>query len=291
MSRADKKIDSALLLKANASIEAQHDIHKDVAVSRWSIDRNSVAYEKSDSHTLSLYLKGGDTSYRADQKGNQGRAGTLCLMPQGHASSWHIGGPIDFVHLYFSDAILKRFAADHYEQDVRLVDIRDLTYQADQTLSNMLLGYVDCCTRQPDRAGLIGEQLLYSIFDHVIGHYNGFEIKESRLKGGLTPRQMKQVKALIADRLETRLTMSELAAEAGLSPFHFARQFKESFGETPGQHVMRRRIEKVKERLSSDEPLAQIAANAGFAQQSHMTAQFKRQMGITPQVYRIALAG
>ncbi len=290
MSRAQQKIDSALLLNANASIEAQHDIHRDVAVSKWSIDRNSVAYEKSDSHTLSLYLKGGDTSCRADQQGNLGRAGTLCMMPQGHASRWHIGGQIDFVHLYFSDAILKRFAADHYEQDVRMVDIRDLTYQEDDTLAAMLLGYVDCCTRQPDRAGLVGEHLLLSIFDHIVSHYNGFVLTGSHLKGGLTPRQMRQVKALIADTLDNRLSMADLAAEAGLSPFHFARQFKESFGETPGQYVLRCRIETVKERLLGDEPLAQIAATSGFAQQSHMTAQFKKQMGITPQAYRMAMA-
>jgi len=291
MSRAQQKIDSALLLKANASIEAQHDIHRDVAVSRWSIDRNSVAYEKSDSHTLSLYLKGGDTSCRADQKGHIGRAGTLCLMPQGHASTWQIGGPIDFVHLYFSDTILKRFAAAHYEQDVRMVDIRDLTYQADDTLAAMLMGYVDCCTHQPDRAGLVGEHLLLSIFDHIISRYNGFDLKQHHLKGGLTPRQVRQVKALIADRLDSRLAITDLATEAGLSPFHFTRQFKESVGETPGQYVMRRRIETVKERLLGEEPLAQIAATSGFAQQSHMTAQFKRQMGITPQAYRIAMAG
>ncbi|SDD43093.1 AraC family transcriptional regulator [Kordiimonas lacus] len=289
MSRAKEKIDSALLLKANASIEAQHDIHRDVAVSRWSIDRNSVAYEKSDSHTLSLYLKGGETSYRADQQGNLGRSGTLCLMPQGHASNWHIGGPIDFVHLYFSDAILKRFAADHYEQDVRLVDLRDLIYQADDTLSAMLLGYVDCCTRQPDRAGLMGEHLLMSIFDHIITRYNGFDLKENRLKGGLTPLQMRQVKALIADKLDSRLSMADLAAEAGLSPFHFARQFKESFGETPGQYVMRKRIESVRERLKTEEPLAQIAARTGFAQQSHMTSQFRKQVGLTPLAYRMAM--
>ncbi|ALS96911.1 AraC family transcriptional regulator [Lacimicrobium alkaliphilum] len=291
MDREDNRIDSALLLQANANIEAQYDIHKDVAVSEWSIDRNRVTYEKGDSHTLSLYLKGGNTSYRADQRGHWGEPGTLCLMPQGHTSDWHIGGPIHFVHLYFSDRILKRFASDHYEQDVRLIELTDLTYQADQQLVGLMLDYAASCSRYADSAGLFGEHLLYEIFAHIIGHYNSFPLTGCRLKGGLTSRQMKRVIVFIDEHLDSRICMANLATEADLSPFHFARQFKQSFGETPGQYVIRRRVEGVKRQLATQIPLAQIAANNGFAQQSHMTTNFKKQVGVTPNAYRVALAG
>lgn len=286
MRSQEQKIDTAPLIRSNATITGQFDLHREVAVATWSIGRNQVSYEKPDSHTLSLYLKGGETSCRADQLGNWGHAGTLCLMPQGHASNWHIGGEIDFAHLYFSDHILKQYASERLERDVRMIDLKDLTYQDDDTLQKLLTGYLSHCHSMPEGIDMLGEQLLYEIFEHLIRTYNGYDSKVTPIKGGLSPQRIRLVKAMIGDHLGDPLSIQGLAALIGLSPYHFARQFKESFGDAPAQYIGRQRLQAVKHLLESDMPLAVIAVKTGFSQQSHMTAQFKRHTGFTPNQYR-----
>lgn len=281
-----EKIDSSILLSANASMLDQLDLKQDIAVSRWSIDRTSVAYEKPDSHTLSLYLKGGETSFRQDQPGECGRPGVLCLMPQGHASKWHIGEQIDFAHLYFTDKAFKSYVAQHYDRDVRFIDLRDLTYSNDPTLRLLLLQFLACCDQVREHAGLLGEQTLYAIFDHLFHHHNNFQLTRNPIKGGLSQRQLKLVKEAISSTLDGKLSIAELASVAGLSPFHFARQFKESTGLSPASYIAHQRLEQVKQLLHGNLPLAQIASITGFAQQSHMTAHFKKQTGYTPKNYR-----
>jgi AraC family transcriptional regulator len=79
------------------------------------------------------------------------------------------------------------------------------------------------------------------------------------------------------------LTLAEIAAVARLSPYHFARQFKAATG-LPHQYVIKRRVELAKQLLQAGGhlSLAQVAARAGFADQSQFTHHFKRLVGVTP---------
>lgn len=280
------KIDSTILLSSNAEVVEQFDMLRHVAISRWSIDRNSVNYQKDDSHTLSLYVSGGETSYRADQAGNKGSPGKLCLMPQGHYSDWHINGKIHFIHLYFADKILKQFAASHYDCDVRAIDLQDITYSDDYKLRELLVRYIRQCSSRRDVSPLFAEETLYEIFQHLIATYNGFHLKDCTVKGGLTPLHMGQVKAAVHDHLHTKLSIAQLAKIPGLSPYHFARMFKLSFGEAPAQFITRTRIEKVRQLLKTNLSLAEISGHTGFSQQSHMTEHFRKITGLTPAAYR-----
>jgi AraC family transcriptional regulator len=77
-----------------------------------------------------------------------------------------------------------------------------------------------------------------------------------------------------------------MADTAGLSPFHFARQFKISMGYSPYQFVLRQRIERAKQLLiQGGKSLAEIAVEVGFYDQSHFAQQFKRHCGITPKKF------
>ena len=280
------KIDKTILLSANATVIDSIDLFADVAISRWHIDKNTVTYQKNDSHTLSLYTRGGDTSYRVDKASNKGAAGKLCLMPQGHESKWQINGGIDFAHLYFTDTILKQYAASHFNRDIRFVDLQDLIYQDDPLLLDLLIKYFATCERCGPDAALFGEQLLYQIFHHLVSQYNGFDMVDQTIRGGLSPLHLKQTKTIINEQLQDKLTIDKLANTLGLSPFHFARMFKLSLGESPAQFISRSRIERVKQLLKTTASLSDISFQTGFSQQSHMTSQFKKLTGMTPAHYR-----
>ena len=82
-------------------------------------------------------------------------------------------------------------------------------------------------------------------------------------------------------------TLAELAAAAGVHPGHLARSFRGRFGVSVGEYVRARRLERAAAALAAtDTPLARVAAETGFADQSHFTRAFKRHTGLTPAVYR-----
>ena len=107
--------------------------------------------------------------------------------------------------------------------------------------------------------------------------------------GGLAPWQIHRITTHIEARLHTTITTDELAAIARLSPFHFARAFKRSFGDSPHRYVLRRRVERAQGlMLSTDAPLGQIALDCGLADQSHLTRLFQKFAGDSPAAWRRA---
>jgi AraC-like DNA-binding protein len=86
--------------------------------------------------------------------------------------------------------------------------------------------------------------------------------------------------------LSRRLTLDELAAVAGLSPFHFLRRFQAQYHATPQQMLMALRLFEAKRRLAAGEPPAQVALAAGLTDQAHLTRAFSRRYGVTPARYQ-----
>ena len=85
------------------------------------------------------------------------------------------------------------------------------------------------------------------------------------------------------------VSLTRLAAVAGLSCFYFLRLFRVTFGVTPHVYLALLRLERARELMRTAAPLAQTAVAAGFSDQSHLTRFFKRVYGITPGVYAKAV--
>ena len=95
----------------------------------------------------------------------------------------------------------------------------------------------------------------------------------------------------IQDKLRTehcrRLTLDELAREAGVHPVHLSRIFRRSVGEGIGDHIHRLRVRTACERLLEPRAsLAEVSVAIGFADQSHFTRSFRRITGMTPAQFR-----
>ena len=86
--------------------------------------------------------------------------------------------------------------------------------------------------------------------------------------------------------LAQRVTLDELAVVAGLSPFHFLRQFKRAHHATPQQMLMALRLFEAKRLLAAAEAPAQVAAAVGLADQAHLTRAFANRYGVTPARYQ-----
>jgi AraC family transcriptional regulator len=104
------------------------------------------------------------------------------------------------------------------------------------------------------------------------------------------PRWLKRVKDRLHAEFCDRLRMRDLAREAGVHPVHLARAFRKFEKRTPGEYQQHLQIRAACELLGKPEwPLAQIAAECGFADQSHFTRAFRRMAATTPLRFRQAV--
>jgi AraC family transcriptional regulator len=107
------------------------------------------------------------------------------------------------------------------------------------------------------------------------------------MRGGLSPTAQRRVAEFIDAHLGKKISIQTLALIAGLSPFHFARAFKQSKGMSPHHYLVRRRIERVMELLAATElSVCEIALMVGFSDQSHCARRFREQVGVSPGDYR-----
>ncbi len=108
----------------------------------------------------------------------------------------------------------------------------------------------------------------------------------------LTPPCSSQVARaikLIDTRMHAHLSLDDLAAAAGWSPYHFARRFKSETGESPSRYLRLRRIERAQRMIrETDESLCDIALACGFTSQSQMTTAFTGILGMSPARFRRA---
>lgn len=114
---------------------------------------------------------------------------------------------------------------------------------------------------------------------------------EPPIRGGLSGWQKRIVAQYIDENLAQPISLAALAALARLSPFHFARAFKQSFGAPPHRYHTNRRIEQAKTLLAKPlRSVTAIALDIGFSETSSFTAAFHKLTGLTPTAYRRSLA-
>ena len=102
-------------------------------------------------------------------------------------------------------------------------------------------------------------------------------------------RDLVRAKDLADARYCEPLTVADLARAAGLSPAHFSREFRRSFGETPHQYLLTRRLERAAALLrNTDRSVNEICLTVGLTSLGSFTTSFGRVYGMSPTAYRAA---
>ena len=139
--------------------------------------------------------------------------------------------------------------------------------------------------RPPNAAYL--EPLARVLAVHLARHY-GAAASSGVLRTGLLQHKLRRVQAFIDKYITEPIHVEQLAAEVHMSPFHFARMFKQATGQPPHLYVVMQRVERAKSLLRDSElALIDVSAQAGFRTQGHFCGVFRRYTGFTPRTFRL----
>jgi AraC-like DNA-binding protein len=119
-----------------------------------------------------------------------------------------------------------------------------------------------------------------------------FEAPDATPRFGLSRSSLKRIEAYVEANLGSSLDIDNLSSLVRMSSSHFIRSFQRAVGMTPHRYVIRCRVAKARELLTTtDLPLIEIALATGFSDQSHFTRRFQESAGVPPGAYRRTDAG
>jgi AraC family transcriptional regulator len=215
-------------------------------------------------------------------------AGAISLVPADSPTLWRWRGDKDSLHVHLEPGLVARTAAEAFDLDPARLTIPPLD-GLDLPQMRAAMAAVDAELTAGGIGGpLAAESLANVLAVHLIRHVLAPRRPERGRDGTLPRGRLRAVVEYVEDNLDARPTLEQIAAVARLSPYHFARQFKAATGLPPHQYVIARRVERAKHLLQTgtDLSLAEVAAHAGFSDQSQFSHHFKRLIGVTPGRFR-----
>lgn len=276
------------LSRSTATLERASPLGEGMAISQWGRSANeTLGYDTPGHHTLSLYLHGGDKSFRVGHDALHGGAGKFCVLPAEHYSRWCMQDTVHFLHLYIAPERLAREAVMRLDCEPRTLELRDRTYIQDDSLNDVCRQLLGTDWSQPaDR--LAASSAAETVLHHLLNQ--GVTRKTAQpARGGLAPAVRRRIMDYVDAHLHEPLTLDQLAGVAALSTYHFARMFHTSFGEPPHAWVRGRRLAHARGLLAAGKgDLAGIAQASGFGNASHLSRVFRDAVGVTPGQYRSA---
>ena len=279
-----------ILKTQGASALRACEIGNNMSMTLWQNDDGYTVYEDQNHHTLSFYLDGGKGTRRHLASGRtteNGFPGAICILPEHVDSAWSIEEEFRFLHLYFDKIYFDHLIEQNFDIDSRLVELQDLTYGQDPVLDNLVRNILMPQDWTDKSSQLMLEHSNHLILLHLLKHYTNRQLELKRHQGGLSPRALSRLRDYIESHLDHSLHIEDMAKQCNLSSFHFARSFQVSMGLSPHQYLLKRRIVKARSLLSEKESnIAAVAQDCGFSSQSHFTAHFKKETGLTPAKFR-----
>ncbi len=211
-----------------------------IQLAAWSNRDDCVTQESPDHHTLSLYVADGYECYHKTRAGwkNGGGPDRFCIMPKGSLSSWDVRDDLSFVHLYCTDQHLHHLAEQIWERSPESIQVDERVFAEDQQITVLYRQFLLNCDWQEQANHLALSSASTLLMTHLLKNYTQLQWALPGIRGGLAPAVLKRVKEYIDAYLSEPLLLSDLAEQAGLSEFHFARMFKQSTGLAPHQFVL-----------------------------------------------------
>jgi AraC family transcriptional regulator len=200
----------------------------------------------------------------------------------------HFKDPFDFLYIYIPRQTVAEMADEEGVTDV------NLGIASGRSFADPVIAHLGACLlpaiEYPQQANdLFVGHVATALQAHFLANYLTKSQPPRPHRSGLTARQLRIAKQAICANLDGSASLSSIARECGLSPSHFARAFAISVGQPPHQWLLEQRVDLARQLLGeSAVPIAEIAVQCGFADQSHFTRVFSARTGSSPGRWRRA---
>jgi AraC family transcriptional regulator len=213
--------------------------------------------------------------------------GAISLFPSHQPFSQRLkverGAFANVLFLALNPVFISR-VAEGLELDADRIELIEKRRSTDPTLHHIAMALRAGVQTGAALDRMYGEALSTALAVHLLREYGAAMLGPKRQYGGLPREKLVRAFEYIQDQLDSDLTVSGIAQAVGLSPHHFTRLFKKSTGQTPYEYVVDARVRKAKQLLTTGKfTISEAAFHVGFADQSHLTRQFKRVFGLPPK--------
>ena len=167
----------------------------------------------------------------------------MCLFPAQSQSCWRIEDHFQFLHLYFDDQDLRRCVEQVWDREPGSVHLAE-RYQVRDPLLAQAGQLLAASAWDSPSERLAVDHLTQWLLLQVVARHSTLQKPAPRVTGGLSPTQQQRVRDYLEQYLAEPLSLDRLARVVNLSPWHFARLFRQSFGEPPHRYLLNRRLER-----------------------------------------------
>jgi AraC family transcriptional regulator len=239
---------------------------------------------------ISMPLVDGDIGRIVGQREERAMmpAQRICMLPPQTPFVSLLGTRCRFLHVFLRPGLVNEVAGELFDH-AKEPEILPVFGKDDPCMSSLLRAIMETMSEPAGSSALKIEYLSRALATDLLAKHSALSRGPlaADICGRLNARQIQRVLEYIQENLASEISLNELAAVAGVSRTAFIRRFKTSLSRTPHQYLMRARVQRGQELLStSNLTAAQIAYLCGFADHAHFTTVFKRMLGITPSAYR-----
>lgn len=260
---------TSAVVSGAASRQVQRVLYGNACVRVTAAQEISIVLNLSEAHTARRRSEG--RVMAADPF-----VGAMTLVPPGYPTTFELSGVARVLMMQLPWAVVQRYA----EQDGRDpsgVELQPRLAYDDPVLASLLYTAVSAIEDEP----------IEPIVDRIITAHSARPEPRAPVAGGLSPMKLRRVRDRIEANLEEPPTVGTLAAETGLSMFHFAREFQRMTGLPPHRYILRRQLDRATILLADqDLAIVDVAVAAGFAHASHLARHLRRRTGLSPNAFR-----
>ncbi len=251
---------------------------------------SSLALPYRRCHVVSFYL---GPSVRVARGGRWGRAneefsrGTTGIYPAGKGERIDWQGPTVALHLHLRPAMVEK--AWRARDGIGALHLQRVFLTNDRVLRTLGGGLFDCARTVGMAAHQQAIELIKSVVTHLIDRY-AIEGERPMVSPRIGQATLDELLDTMHGSGAAETDVAALAKQAGLSDRRFRQAFKQQFGASPHDYLVRCRLELAKHLIQCDRaPPTAIAQDTGFYDLAHFSRTFKTRIGVSPSAFALWL--
>lgn len=194
------------------------------------------------------------------------------------------GSSGEVIGIQFPEIMVNRLLHD----DARPLNLQTRHARSDPRLSTLVHALWDEAANASPLGPLYAQGITLAMIGLLDAGYGTGRAVAAKQTGKFGARDVKRLRALVAEQLGEDLRIERLAECVSMSPNHFARTFKATFGQSPHAFVLEQRIQAAAQllRAHANRNVADVASECGFPSHAHFTEVFRKMIGTTPARWR-----